>query len=592
MESWLADAVFSATALLALGVIGVGFFVRRQYDDPGVEGLATFCWLVGVAGIVSSAYGVLAVDPGAEVSSGDPTSIGIWYTTVLSLMYLAPIPWGAFVLNYTGKSRDLDPSRRAEVAFSLVVVSVPLLLWSDYAVAAFEVGQLPTPVLFGVFAAFVGSSLFSLTAYLSASVVLLYTTYVYNHLRTTGGVSLAMAATVPLGLLWLSAGLIFSSQVSLTVLGFATVGLAIAVFGGGVLLGVTRHDAFENTPAAGNVGREMLMEELEDLVVVLDHEERVSDVNPAAAERICKSQREALGKPVEGLLGTGVDRLRSTDAVELSTVAGRRQFDPQVSDLTDQHDREIGTVVTLRDVTRRQIREQRLEVFNRVLRHNLRNKLAIVKGTADTIAGLEDAPAAADRLGRAADELMELGEQARTIEQIMRDDDPDDTSVGLHGTVEDVVSEVAGEYPDVRFETDLEGDPTLLGDEKMFRHLLGNVVENAAEHNTSDRPRVRVAVSIGEDESAPVSIAVEDNGPGIPEHERAVIARETETPLEHGSGLGLWTANWCVKRLGGTLSFEESPLGGARVVVDVPETSPSHSLEFEPSSTATAASGD
>jgi len=592
MDPWLVDAVYSVTALLGVGVFALGLLLRRRYDDPGVDGLAAFCWLVGVAGIVSSAYGVVAVAPGVVVSGDSPTGLGIWYTTLMSLIYLAPIPWAIFVLNYTGKSRDLNPSRRSEVVFSLVVVSVPLLLWSDYAMAAFDVGQLPTSVAAGFLAAFVGSSLFSLTAYLSASAMLLYTTYVYNHLRTTGGVSLAIAATVPLGLLWLSAGFVFSSQLSLTVVGIATVGFAIAVFGGGVLLGVTRYEAFENTPAAGTVGRETLMEELDDLVVVLDHDGRVSDVNPAAAEQICDSERDALGKPVEALLGTGVDRLRSTDAVELSTADGRRQFDPQVSDLTDQHDQEIGTVVTLRDVTRRQIREQRLEVFNRVLRHNLRNKLTIVKGTADTIAAGNDAPAAADRLGRAADELMELGEQARTIEQIMRDDDPGAGPVGVRGVVEDVVRGVAGEHPDVRFETEIDDDLTLVGDEEMVRHLLTSVVENAAEHNTSDRPRVRVTVSVGRDEWTPVSVVVDDNGPGIPEQERSAITRENETPLEHGSGLGLWTANWCVKRLGGTISFEESPLGGARVVVHVPEASPSHSLELESSSAPPAASGD
>jgi len=116
-----------------------------------------------------------------------------------------------------------------------------------------------------------------------------------------------------------------------------------------------------------------------------------------------------------------------------------------------------------------------------------------------------------------------------------------------------------------------KGTPmTLVGDEEMVRHLLTSVVENAAEHNTSDRPRVRVTVSVGRDEWTPVSVVVDDNGPGIPEQERSAITRENETPLEHGSGLGRWTAQWGITRLGGDLSFSDNVPRGTIVRLDLP----------------------
>ena len=37
-----------------------------------------------------------------------------------------------------------------------------------------------------------------------------------------------------------------------------------------------------------------------------------------------------------------------------------------------------------------------------------------------------------------------------------------------------------------------------------------------------------------------LDVAVRDDGPGIPEHEQAVLLEGEETPLSHGSGLGLW----------------------------------------------------
>jgi signal transduction histidine kinase len=61
---------------------------------------------------------------------------------------------------------------------------------------------------------------------------------------------------------------------------------------------------------------------------------------------------------------------------------------------------------------------------------------------------------------------------------------------------------------------------------------------------------------------------VRDDGPGLPEHERAVLDAETETALEHGSGLGLWLARWGTARLGGELTVETD--GGTTATVALP----------------------
>ena len=59
------------------------------------------------------------------------------------------------------------------------------------------------------------------------------------------------------------------------------------------------------------------------------------------------------------------------ETVSLATAAGKRRYDPQVSPITDSRGTELGSVLSLRDVTRRELRQQRLAVLNRVLRHNL-----------------------------------------------------------------------------------------------------------------------------------------------------------------------------------------------------------------------------
>jgi K+-sensing histidine kinase KdpD len=67
-----------------------------------------------------------------------------------------------------------------------------------------------------------------------------------------------------------------------------------------------------------------------------------------------------------------------------------------------------------------------------------------------------------------------------------------------------------------------------------------------------------------------VCLDIADNGPGIPETEREVLTRGTETQLVHGSGIGLWIIHWVVTRYGGELSFEEREDGGSVVRLSLP----------------------
>jgi signal transduction histidine kinase len=63
---------------------------------------------------------------------------------------------------------------------------------------------------------------------------------------------------------------------------------------------------------------------------------------------------------------------------------------------------------------------------------------------------------------------------------------------------------------------------------------------------------------------------VRDNGPGIPEDELVPLQEGTETPLKHGSGLGLWLVEWGISRLGGTIQFDANEPRGTVVWLRLP----------------------
>jgi hypothetical protein len=54
---------------------------------------------------------------------------------------------------------------------------------------------------------------------------------------------------------------------------------------------------------------------------------------------------------------------------------------------------------------------------------------------------------------------------------------------------------------------------------------------------------------------------IADNGPGIPTQERNTIETGDETPLQHGTGLGLWLVYWAISLLGGDVRIDQSASG-------------------------------
>ncbi len=65
-------------------------------------------------------------------------------------------------------------------------------------------------------------------------------------------------------------------------------------------------------------------------------------------------------------------------------------------------------------------------------------------------------------------------------------------------------------------------------------------------------------------------------GPGIPESERVRVLQrfvrldEARSRDEGGSGLGLSIVDEVVRAHGGSVSIEQSPLGGARIQITLP----------------------
>jgi len=116
-------------------------------------------------------------------------------------------------------------------------------------------------------------------------------------------------------------------------------------------------------------------------------------------------------------------------------------------------------------------------------------------------------------------------------------------------------------------------------DKRRLMRALANLLDNAAIHGGGAR-RVVIEAEQSEDPLDPgwIRIAVDDDGPGVPPEERALIferfARGTgagRRGLGEGTGLGLSLVDEHVRLHGGRVWVEDPPDGrGARFVIELP----------------------
>ena len=126
-------------------------------------------------------------------------------------------------------------------------------------------------------------------------------------------------------------------------------------------------------------------------------------------------------------------------------------------------------------------------------------------------------------------------------------------------------------YPNL--DVSLVPSPTciIVGLPAGLRLAVDNAIANAVKHGGATRVQLSAVSS-----RAGVEIAIDDTGSGVPEDERRVVFdrfSRGSTASHSGSGLGLALVAQQAQLHGGTASLEDSPLGGARLLLRLPAPS-------------------
>ena len=219
-------------------------------------------------------------------------------------------------------------------------------------------------------------------------------------------------------------------------------------------------------------------------------------------------------------------------------------------------------------------RDEEMQMMLAGIAHEVRNPL----GGIELFGGLlrEDLEAGDPRRKHVDKILRELGVLAKVVNDFLdfaRKRPPERRPLELCDLLSDTLALVERDAAEKGVRVVLEAPRQLsaeLDPEAMKRAIL-NLVRNAVQAAPKGTGQVRVVA--GEAAGGRIRVAVEDNGPGIPEEKKEEIWKPFFTTKQKGTGLGLALSRKTILAHGGTLTVEDGATGGARFVIDVPAAS-------------------
>ena len=211
-----------------------------------------------------------------------------------------------------------------------------------------------------------------------------------------------------------------------------------------------------------------------------------------------------------------------------------------------------------------------------IVSHDLRNPLNAITIAATLLhrSNLDDkqratvarVARAGQRAARLIDDFLDFT-QARTGRMPIRP-----ARANLREIVRAVVAEVEAGNPGRATTVELDGDLAGTWDADRLAQAIGNLVGNAFQHGAPGTPvRVRAA-----DEGAEVSVAIQNDGPAIPEAGRARLfepflrGEGAGTASGRSVGLGLYIARAIVEAHGGRIEVDSADDRGTTFTVRLP----------------------
>ena len=321
-------------------------------------------------------------------------------------------------------------------------------------------------------------------------------------------------------------------------------------------------------------------------MAISDPQRRILRVNPALCALFGYAEEELVGRTMSELThpddaGLDVDLNRRLLAGEIPSYEIEKRYirrDGEVSarlwaTLIHADDGQISRLVMLEDITeakeadevRRQL-DALKDGFVRVVSHDLQGPLVTIAGLAGVLAGAEpgvDPEEQRHILRRIADQADRLQRMVATLLDLDRLYQSGTRAQRRPTDVAEVVRRVVEQTDlgDRPLTIDVPSLPATV-DRDLVERIIENLLANASTHTPPGTP---VWLRVSSEASGAVLIAVDDAGPGVPDHLKGPVFElfRTGDPDASRTGIGLWVVARLAELHDGRAWVEDRSGGGA-----------------------------
>ncbi|MBK8987016.1 MAG: PAS domain-containing protein [Chloroflexi bacterium] len=463
---------------------------------------------------------------------------------------ILPVAWVGFTLQYSGwtakqiPQRLLFPALFSLMTFFLVLTSQTHgLFWRNIQMNT-SGGQ--TLMTFDPGAWYWISYLFLYGCYLIGS-LLIMTSHRYEiaSLHSRQAFNLVVGLSLP----WFGLALHVArlNVVNLMPLAFALSGIMVAYY-------ALRLYYVDKTPLAQHV----ILNNLADGVLVVDHSQKIVDANLAAADILQRPYPDLINRPLTAVwpelaVQCKFDAEKPHDLVRLSQ-EGTRYYEAHISPLMDWRKLPSTNLVTLHDITQRKQTEALREDLTRSMVHDLRSPISnslfalqMLRGGLEIDAASPDNQHLVDMTLSSTEKVLHLVNNILDVSRLEEGGIPvNRTAVSLAAMIEQVVACQMAHAAEKQIHIQATAAPDLPRawvDAGLLERILQNLLDNSLKFSPIGGVIQVTAVAVPDIAKGKthLEISVSDDGPGLsPELAQTVFDKfVTGSHKESGSGLGL-----------------------------------------------------